>query len=188
MKQLLSLLASLLVTGGVITARASGPETRAARDFTKREGERTEAKWSKIKDGFVAEFSQNESAVMDFYDQRGYWHFSVRTYGENRLPENIRRLVRGTYFEYSISWVKQVNGVEGYSYVVHIENPAAWKEVIVRDGEMTVWKAFDKIAPDRALRARRKVAATGGNIVVFDVILPDEPERKSVGSDERRYR
>jgi len=154
------LLVSLLVAGGAITARAqqqdqsfllnlhtigsSGPAVRAARDFMKREGERTEAKWSKIKDGFLAEFDQNESAVMDFYDQRGNWRFSVRTYGENRLPENIRRLVRGTYFEYSISWVKQVNGLDGYSYVVHIENPAAWKEVIVRDGEMTVWKAFDK--------------------------------------------
>jgi hypothetical protein len=160
MKQMLSLLAGLLVTGGVMTVRAqnqdqsfllnlhtvrsSGPAERAARDFLKREGDGKDEKWYKIKEGFLAEFNQNECGVMDFYDQRGNWHYSVRTFGENRLPENIRRLVRGTYFDFAISWVKQVNGQKGYSYVVHIENEAAWKEVVVRDGEMTVWKAFDK--------------------------------------------
>jgi hypothetical protein len=160
MKRKMSLLVALLVAGGLTTLRAqkqdnsyllgfhtiasSGPALRAERDFVKREGEGKAERWSRIGEGYVAQFDQGGREGMYFYDQKGKWRYSVLTFGEKGLPEDIWRTVRRTYFEYSISWVKEVNGVEGSSYVVHLENESAWKELVVSNGEMTIWKAFDK--------------------------------------------
>ena len=126
------------------TIGSTGPAVRAVRDFLKREGDGKEEKWYKTSEGYLAEFDAGGREGKYFYNQKGNWSFSILTFGEKGLPEDIRRMVRSTYFEYSISWVKQVTGVQGFSYVVHIENAAAWKELVIHDDEMQVWKAFDK--------------------------------------------
>jgi hypothetical protein len=160
MKQMLSLLAGLLVVSGFISLRAqnqdnslllnlhtigsSGPAVRAVRDFLKREGDGKEEKWYKTQEGFLAEFDQGGREGKYFYDQKGNWCYSILTFGEKGLPDDIRKLVRSTYFEYSIRWVKLVSGVQGFSYIVHVENEGAWKELLIHDGEMEEWKAFDK--------------------------------------------
>ena len=159
MKQMLSLLFGLLVMSGSMPLRAqkqdnsyllnlhtigsSGAAVRAVRDFLKREGDGKEEKWYRTKQGFLAEFDQGGRVGQYFYDQKGNWGYSILTFGERGLPDEIRRLVRSTYFEYSILWVKQVTGVQGFSYVVHIDNTGSWKELLIHDGEMAEWKAFD---------------------------------------------
>jgi hypothetical protein len=160
MKQMLNILAALLVMSGSMSLRAqnqdnsyllnlhtigsSGPAVRAVRDFLKREGDGKDEKWYKTREGFLAEFDQAGRDGKYFYDQKGNWRYSILTFGEKGLPGDIRRLVRSTYFEYSILWVKQVTGVQGFSYIVHVENGGAWKELLIHDGEMEEWKAFDK--------------------------------------------
>ena len=126
------------------TIGSSGPAVRAERDFMKRAGDVKTEKWYKIGEGYLAQFDQGGREGLFFYDQKGNWRYSVLTFGEKGLPEDIWRSVRSTYFEYSISWVKEVSGLDGTSYVVHIENEKAWKELLVHDGETQVWKAFDK--------------------------------------------
>jgi len=133
-----------MIGNGPMKIGASGAAVRAQRDFIKREGDGREEKWYKTGEGFLAEFEYAGHEGQDFYDQKGNWRYSVLTFGEKGLPEGIRRMVRSTYFDFAISWVKEVNGLEGGVYLVHIENEKAWKELVVREEEMTVWKAFDK--------------------------------------------
>jgi len=110
-----------------------------------REGDGKDEKWYKTREGFLAEFDQAGREGQYFYDHKGNLLYSILTFGEKGLPEEVRRMVRSTYYDYSIGWVKQVNAVQDFSYIVHVENETSWKDVVVQDGEMREWHAFEKI-------------------------------------------
>jgi hypothetical protein len=124
---------------------SSGPAVRAQRDFLKREGDGKDEKWYQTREGFLAEFVQAGREGQYFYDHKGNLLYSILTFGEKGLPEEVRRMVRSTYYDYSIGWVKQVRAVQDFSYIVHVENETSWKDVVVQDGEMREWHAFEKI-------------------------------------------
>jgi hypothetical protein len=124
---------------------SSGPAVRAERDFLMREGDGKDEKWYKTREGFLAEFVQAGREGQYFYDHKGNLLYSILTFGEKGLPEEVRRMVRSTYYDYSIGWVKQVSAVQDFSYIVHVENETSWKDVVVQDGEMREWHAFEKI-------------------------------------------
>ena len=70
--------------------------------------------------------------------------YSIREYTEKELPREVWRLVKSTYYDYNIGFVKEVNQPLVLAYIVHIENEEGWKELVVRDGEIAVSKAFEK--------------------------------------------
>ena len=117
---------------------------KASRDFLQRAGDQKDEHWYKGALGYQAEYSEGPVKAMYSYDKRGKFVFSVLTYGENRLPEDIRYIVRSTYFDYGIGWVKEVNEAQNLVYVVHMENDKSWMEVAVQDGEMRVLREFSK--------------------------------------------
>ena len=123
---------------------ADGAAVKASRDFLERVGDQKDEQWYKDPLGYEAAYTEGPVKAMYWYDKRGHWVYSILTYGENKMPEDVRVLVRSTYFEYSISWVKEVSEAQTTVYVVHIENNTAWKEVAVQDGEMRVLKEFCK--------------------------------------------
>jgi hypothetical protein len=160
MKEMISLLLSLLVVSGSISVRAQQPENsyllslhtigtsrpavKAVRDFWKREGGEKQEKWFKGAEGYLAEFEDADVRGRVFYDKKGNWSYSIRTFGEKGLPEDIRRLVRSTYFDDSIFLVKEVREGEALVYIVDIEDARSWKELLIQDGEMREWKEYSK--------------------------------------------
>ena len=117
---------------------------KASRDLWRRVGDQKEEQWFKGSTGYQAEFTEGLMKAMYCYDKSGRFVYSILTYGEDKLPEDVRYLVRSTYFDYGIRWVKEVNEAQNLVYVVHMENDRAWKEVAVQDGEMRVLKEFSK--------------------------------------------
>lgn len=117
---------------------------RASRDFWKRAGEQKDERWYKLSHGYQAEYTEGPVKGQYMYDKKGNWLYSILTYGEEKLPEDVRRLARSTYFDFGIRWVKEVNEAQNTVYVIHMENEKAWKEVAVQDGEMRVLHAFCK--------------------------------------------
>ena len=117
---------------------------RATRDFWQRAGEQKEEQWYKSPRGYVAEYEAGPVKGRFVYNQKGDWSYSILTYGEKQLPEDVRQLVRSHYYDYGITWVKEVNEDDAVVYVVHLEDEATWKEVAVQDGEIRVLKAMYK--------------------------------------------
>ncbi|HLZ88734.1 MAG TPA: hypothetical protein VKQ52_15870 [Puia sp.] len=117
---------------------------KASRDFWKQVGDQKNEQWYKETTGYSAEYTDGPVKALYRYDKNGKWLYSILTYGENRLPEEVRHLVRSTYYDFGIQWVKEVGDAQSTVYVVHIENDTAWKEVAVQDGEMRVLKEFCK--------------------------------------------
>jgi hypothetical protein len=117
---------------------------RATRDFWQRAGEQKEEQWYKTSQGYIAEYAAGPVKARFVYNQKGDWIYSILTYGQKGLPEEVRKLVRSEYYDYEITWVKEVNEEDVVVYVVHLEDEASWKEVAVQDGEIRVLKAMCK--------------------------------------------
>lgn len=62
----------------------------------------------------------------------------MKEYSEKELPKEVRALVKSTYYDYSIGWVKEVSQNQTVVYVVHIADGQNWKDLLVQDGEMEV--------------------------------------------------
>jgi len=117
---------------------------KASRDFYQRAGDQRDEQWYKAPNGYEAEYTEGAVKAMYYYDKKGHWVYTILTYGEDRLSDDVRRLVRTNYYDFNISWVKEVNEAQNVVYVVHMENAKAWKDVAVQDGEIRVLNEFCK--------------------------------------------
>jgi hypothetical protein len=131
----------------LLNATAIGADraaVRATRDFWQRAGDQKEELWYKSVRGYVAEYTAGPVKARFVYDQKGDWAYSILSYGEKQLPEEVRKQVRSNFYDYGITWVKEVNEADAVVYVVHLDGEASWKEVAVQEGEMRVLKAMNK--------------------------------------------
>ena len=117
---------------------------RASRDFWSRVGDQKDEQWYKASAGYEAAYTEGPVKAFYWYDKKGHWVYSILTYGENKMPEDVRALVKSTWYDYDINWVKEVREAQNTVYVVHIENARNWKEVAVQDGETRMLKEFCK--------------------------------------------
>jgi len=117
---------------------------RATRDLWKRVGDQKEEAWYKLPKGYLAVYAQDEIQNRYVYDKKGNWIYALLTYPEKGLPEEVRKLVKSTYYDYSIGWAKEIRQGEETVYVVHVESDREWRDISVRDGEMQTLKAICK--------------------------------------------
>jgi hypothetical protein len=106
----------------------------------------TNAKWSKLANGYSAvNFTVDSITTRIVYDRAGHCENIVRYYFENRLPPAIRHLVKSTYYDFNIYHIIEptLDGIT--SYLVKMEGPTTWKTVKVVDGEMEVFEEYSKL-------------------------------------------
>jgi hypothetical protein len=118
--------------------------TRATRDFWDRVGDQNTAQWYKLSNGYMAEYYQGATQAHYVYDQKGNFVYSMLTYTAKELPTTVRHLVRSNYYDFTIGWVKEINEAQTTAYVVHLEDSASWKDVVVQEGEIRVLHAYSK--------------------------------------------
>jgi hypothetical protein len=123
---------------------AESINTKAMRDFKKNYPNVDGEIWYSFKDGFAAKFNENGIRHMIFYSRVGGLLYNVTSYGEKKLPENVRALVKSTYYDYSITMIEEINFQQQTMYLVHIQDESTWKIVRVYDGELSVIEDFNK--------------------------------------------
>ena len=117
---------------------------KAAREFWKKHGDDKDEKWYKFPGGYLAEFLDGDIGTKVVFDKKGNWTYTMRQYTEKELPRDIRALVKSTYYDFAITWVKEVTQFQSLVYVVHIDGPEEWMDLIVRDGEIEVSREVSK--------------------------------------------
>jgi hypothetical protein len=117
---------------------------KATRDFWQRAGDQNNAQWYKTTTGYLAEFYDGQTQAHYLYDHKGNFAYSILTYSEKEMPAAVRHLVRSNYYDYNIGWVKEVNEDETTAYVVHVEDAASWKDLVVQNDEIRVLHAYNK--------------------------------------------
>ncbi len=103
---------------------------RALKDFTRSFKNADKASWFEIKDGFVARFKEDDVETKAYYDRKGRWTSTIRTYNEDKLPKDIRKLVRSTYYDYSIYFVNEVTVGDQKAYLVKIQDETTLKTIL----------------------------------------------------------
>jgi len=120
----------------------------AVRDFLRRfKTEANDVTWQITADNnYVARFSVDSVDVIVVYGKNGNWLSSVKRYSENRLPHDVRSLIKRLYPDYSIAHADEVNVSEGKNtvYVIIIENEQQIQILNFCNGEIEVknslWK------------------------------------------------
>jgi hypothetical protein len=121
--------------------------TKAARDFAERYPD-IEGKWFAAKNGFVVRFYQDSINSRAAYDMRGNWVYTIKVYDESKMPKAVRHLVKGTYYDYTITQIEEIDRPNELKiYLVHMCDSTTWINVQVRDGEMAVAEEFKKGNP-----------------------------------------
>lgn len=111
--------------------------TRAIRDFVQRYENATDVFWYGVNEGFIVRFLTDSLAARSAYQKNGYWVYTIISYEENKMPKAVRHLVKGTYYDYSITLVEQIEQPnEPVQYVVHLQDAVSWKNVLVANGHM----------------------------------------------------
>ena len=118
--------------------------SRAARDFSERFEDADKADWLETKEGIAAEFVNDGVDTRVFYDHRGRWFSTIRIYGQYGLPQEVRKQVRSTYYDYNIYMVVEVTVGDKIAYLVKIQDDETMKTIRVLDGEMDVYDEFLK--------------------------------------------
>ncbi|MCW3117475.1 MAG: hypothetical protein JWM28_1557 [Chitinophagaceae bacterium] len=118
--------------------------TRAINEYSKSFKSADKASWFEMKDGFVAKFKEDGVETKVYYDLKGRWTGTIHTYNEDKLPKDIRKLVRSIYYDYSIFQVNEVIVGEKTAYLVRIEDAATFKTIRIIDGEMDVYEDYTK--------------------------------------------
>jgi hypothetical protein len=118
---------------------------KAIKDFKSRYGRTLNEKWFTIPGGFESYFQEEGFGDRAFYDKKGNWLSSLKMYGENQLPKDVRKQVKSTYFDYSITLVEEIQIPDHLVYIVHLEDNKSIKIVRVNtDGDMDVMQDLDK--------------------------------------------
>jgi hypothetical protein len=119
--------------------------TTASRDFVKRYDNALDAKWYKVPDGWIAKCTLDNHKASVAYDRHGNWVYTMKTYAENKMPRDVRAIVKSTYYDYQIVVVQEIlKGKYPVVYVVHLQDSTCWKNVRVCEGEMEIIEEYQK--------------------------------------------
>jgi len=126
------------------TRSNSGVSTRALKNFSKNFKESENAEWFKIDNALKAQYTNEDVETNVFYNLKGKWIGNIRTYKEDKLPEDIRHRVRSTYYDYSIFHVQEITVRDKTAYLVNIEDKNFIKTIRIADGEMDEYQVIEK--------------------------------------------
>jgi len=141
---------SLLVDANTMRNAASIVEPngsinmKAMRDFKKKFPKVTGEQWYSFPDGFAAKFNQDGIQHMITYNRLGGLEFNIVYYGEKKLAQSVRSIVKSSFYDYSITMIEEINFQGRTIYLVHMQDETSWKIVRVEDGEMSVIEDFIK--------------------------------------------
>jgi hypothetical protein len=117
----------------------------AASTFIKDHGNVTNAKWFKSLNGlFVVYFTDENIKNWIFYNDRGTCEYMILHYYEEKLPAEVRDLLKTNYYDFNIYHVTEARRNGKIAYVAKMEDKTSWKTIKVVDGEIEVMEEYSK--------------------------------------------
>ena len=123
----------------------NGINLNAIRNFIREYKNVSNAKWFESSNGFfVAYFVRDDIRTWVFYNKKGDFERMIRAYNEEKLPADVRHLVKSTYYDFSIYFVTEITTNMQTGYHVKMADKTSWKTIKVVDGEMEVTEEYVK--------------------------------------------
>ena len=89
-------------------------------------------------------FSGDRIKTIVQYDSRRCRRYIMRVYEENKLPFDIRDMVKREYYDATITLVTEVETDKETVTYIHLQDKETWKKVRVANGEMKLVENFKK--------------------------------------------
>ena len=125
--------------------KAAKAQLKITTGFSKRFKNATAVIWNNEEKAIVANFKEDGQSTRVVYDKKGNWIYTIVTYfNEELLPQNVRKLVHANYFDFNITLVQEINQGGVLVYSVQIEDDRQFKQVLVCNDEITLYKEFTK--------------------------------------------
>ncbi|MEP7232464.1 MAG: hypothetical protein ABI691_19535 [Ginsengibacter sp.] len=122
---------------------------RAVRSFIHefRFNDATDVAWRRANDGgYVVAFMKDSIKTMIFYGDNGSHLYSLRTYGENKMPANMTRMIKDAFPDHAIAKVDEViqPWLQGeITYYVLIKNATNFKMLRICNMEMEITGSYN---------------------------------------------
>jgi len=117
---------------------------RALRNFLDEYKDFDSVRWYQSDKGSAASFILDEVQIVTYYDKYGNRTSKRKVYKENRLPNEVRNLVKRRYYDYEIIGVIEIIKPNQSTYVVTMEDKTMFVQVKVIDLEMELVSRFLK--------------------------------------------
>jgi hypothetical protein len=119
---------------------------KAVRDFTRTFNDVSGESWSSSPNGFTVTFTIHEINYVIFYDHTGDKLYTIRNYHEEKLPHEVRHLVKKMYHDYDIRSVQEVANDFGTTsaYFIHLEGRTEWITARISNGRVDEFERFNK--------------------------------------------
>src|SRR6478672_12730776 len=91
------------------------------RNFLKTYKDVSGEKWIEVKEGFVAMFNYNGMDYQVAYTKKGNLLRTIRSYSEDKMPTDLRHIVKSAYYDYEINRVHEIETpLDPITYVVQL--------------------------------------------------------------------
>ena len=119
---------------------------KALKNFRKQYNVNNE-KWVLGANCLIACFELDNVSHSIYYDKKGHWTDCVKAYNEDKMPRDIRKMIKQEYYDYKILAVQEIETYESHSvptYIVTIEDDKNVKQIRIGDSGMDVYKEFKR--------------------------------------------
>ena len=118
---------------------------KAMKDFTSSFKDASNVKWFAGDNIISASFIKDGIKNSVLYDKNGNYIRNIKNYDESKMPADIRELVkRSEYFDNNIVQAFEIQERNLLYYIVYMEDKKTFNQVVVNDGEITLFKTFKK--------------------------------------------
>jgi hypothetical protein len=115
------------------------------RSFLKTYKDVSDEKWIEVKEGFVAMFNYNGMDYQVAYTKKGNLLRTIRSYNEDKMPTDLRHIVKSNYYDYEITRVHEIEiPLDPITYVVQLVGKKELINLGIYDGEIEVLQKFNK--------------------------------------------
>lgn len=103
--------------------------------------------WSNGEDCIVASYDVDSVSNYIYYDKKGHWGGSLKVYQEDKMPMDIRKMVKQEYYDYNIVVVNEIETDAASAqptYIVIVENEKNIKQIRIQNDNMEVYREFKR--------------------------------------------
>ncbi|HRI21347.1 MAG TPA: hypothetical protein PLA68_10335 [Panacibacter sp.] len=124
---------------------ASAINQKALKDFSKSFKNVVNPSWYKdVRGNYIANFLEGSIDTKAVYDSKGRWLYNLLTYAEDKLPFEIRDLVKRTYYDFDILVCHEYTIEGGPVYIIKMQDEKNLRTVKIVAGEMIVTEDYKR--------------------------------------------
>ena len=119
-----------------VTAGTTNVSARVSKAFSQLFPDASNMRWYQLDQKFLVKFIENDQENKALFGKGGSLIYHIKYGEEKHLPTDVRRIIKSTYFDQSITRVLKVNQDQRNIWVVSMEDPKDYIWVRVEDNEM----------------------------------------------------